>query len=564
MKRLSILALAVPAVLWAGLALGPGHVRAGEQDEEQKKVEKQVVVRHAGGGRLGVVLADTEGDVRGAKVRSVEEGSAAEKAGIKDDDVVVRFDGEAVRSASHLARLVGETPAGRAVPIEVTRGGATQKLTATLAEGNRGASGSTPEGCPACASSTSTCPSGTSRCPSRPRPPHAPSAPRSRPMPPHAPTAPHVWSWKGDDGSDMVFRMLGGGPRRLGVEYMEIGEQLASYFKLSGKTGVLVSSVDADGPAAKGGMKAGDVILKVGTEAIEDGEDLREAVAEAEGGKEITVTVQRDGRPLDLKVTLGEAGDEGEAPVGRRQPVGEAAAPVAGTGARPPAAGSSGRGRSASTSSRSRTSRVPPATSAGPRTRFARGTSRPTIPARPKPMLSAPPRAVPAALLREGQAPSGQGGVGHLEGDRAPSPGRREEGTHDRDEAEQEDAGSGGEEVERAAERLAGLPSEAPCRRPPPGPAPAPRPAATAARGSARRGRARSRGPGRRTSRGWPSRAAGSPAARPTPARCPARGRSGPRRRGRGRRRARGRGRGAAPRGPRAGRRTATGPAASG
>ena len=120
------------------------------------------------------------------------------------------------------------------------------------------------------------------------------------------PAAPHVWSWKSDDGSDMVFRMLGGGPRRLGVEYMEIGDQLASWLKLPGKTGVLVSSVDADGPAAKGGMKAGDVILKVGSEAIEDGEDLREAVAEAEGGQEITVTVQRDGRPLDLKVTLAK------------------------------------------------------------------------------------------------------------------------------------------------------------------------------------------------------------------------------------------------------------------
>jgi S1-C subfamily serine protease len=53
-------------------------------------------------------------------------------------------------------------------------------------------------------------------------------------------------------------------------------------------------------------MKAGDVILKVGAEAIEDGEDLREAVAEAEGGQEVTVSVLRDGRPLDLKVTLAK------------------------------------------------------------------------------------------------------------------------------------------------------------------------------------------------------------------------------------------------------------------
>ena len=137
--------------------------------------------------------------------------------------------------------------------------------------------------------------------PEAPAPPHAPSAPEA-PRPP----TPHAWSWKGDDFHDMVFRMGGGGPRKLGIEYMEVGEQLAGYFKLSGKTGVLVSSVDADGPAAKGGMKAGDVILKLGTEAIKDGGDLRDAVSEAEGGKEVTVTVQRDGRPIDLKVTLAK------------------------------------------------------------------------------------------------------------------------------------------------------------------------------------------------------------------------------------------------------------------
>jgi serine protease Do len=87
---------------------------------------------------------------------------------------------------------------------------------------------------------------------------------------------------------------------------MEIGEQLAGYFKVPGKTGVLVTSVDADGPAAKAGMKAGDVILKFDGKAIEDGHDLREAVSDAEGGKEVAVTVQRDGRPLDLKVTLAK------------------------------------------------------------------------------------------------------------------------------------------------------------------------------------------------------------------------------------------------------------------
>ena len=304
MKRLAALALGAPAILVAGLALGPGDVRAGETDQDGKKVEKRVVVRHAGGSRLGVGLEDTEGDVRGTKVRSVEEGSPAEKAGIKEGDVIVRFDGEAVRSASQLARLVGETPAGRSVAIEVTRGGATQKLSATLAEGNRRVRVFSGDGLPGMRELNFEMPEWEVEAPEPPSPPHAPAPPHA-PMAPRVPM-PHAWSWKSDDGHDMVFRMLGGGPRKLGIEYMEIGEQLAGYFKLGGKTGVLVSAVSADGPAGKAGMKAGDIVLKLGAEAIADGDDLREAVAEAEGGQEVTVTVQRDGRPLDLKVTLAK------------------------------------------------------------------------------------------------------------------------------------------------------------------------------------------------------------------------------------------------------------------
>ena len=308
MKRLAALALGVPAILLGGLALGPGDVRAGEKDAgSEKKIEKRVIVRHAGGGRLGVSLEETEGDVRGAKVRAVDEGSPAQKAGIKDGDVIARFDGEAVRSASHLARLVGETPAGRSVAIEVTRGGATQKLTATLAEGRSRVRVSSGEGLPGMREFAFEMPEWEVEVPEPPEPPEPPGAPGAPSVPraPRAPRAPmpHVWGWTGGDTNDMVFRMFGGGPRKLGIEYIEVGEQLASHFKLAGKTGVLVTSVDADGPAGKAGIKAGDVILKLGTATIEDGEDLREAVAEAEGGTETAVTVQRDGRPLDLKVT---------------------------------------------------------------------------------------------------------------------------------------------------------------------------------------------------------------------------------------------------------------------
>jgi serine protease Do len=299
MNRRIAPATGVAAALVASLSLGPGDVRAFGRDGDDQKIEKRVVVRHAGGGRLGVTIGDTTGETRGASVRSVAEASAAEKAGIKEGDVIVRFDGEAVRSASHLRRLVAETPAGRAVAIDVARGGATQKLTATLGESGKGFRLFSGEGPEALHEFEFEAPDLELMVPPPPGAPHPP-------LPPNAPRAPMPWSFKGDDGRDFAFKMLSGGPRKLGIEYMELGEQLASYFKLSGKSGVLVSAVDADGPAAKAGMKAGDVVLKLGGDAIKGGDDLRDALSKAEGGSEVAITLQRDGRPVELKVTLAK------------------------------------------------------------------------------------------------------------------------------------------------------------------------------------------------------------------------------------------------------------------
>ena len=52
------------------------------------------------------------------------------------------------------------------------------------------------------------------------------------------------------------------------------GGGFPAHVKLAGKAGVLVSSVDPGGPAGKAGMKAGDVVLKLDTQAIQDGDDL--------------------------------------------------------------------------------------------------------------------------------------------------------------------------------------------------------------------------------------------------------------------------------------------------
>jgi C-terminal processing protease CtpA/Prc len=253
------------------------------EQKAEKEVERHVRVIRLGGSYLGVTLEEVEKDdvgrlklpaERGAIVRSVEPDSPAEKAGLKADDVILGFQGEAIHTARQLTRLVREAPVGRTVALDVSRDGATQKLSATLAERERASGG---------AFSWVT-PDFHVEVPEPPEPPEPPEMPI-------APRALLEWS----------------GPRKLGIQYMEIGEQLAKHFKVSQEEAVLVSSVEADSPAAKAGMKAGDVIVKLDGTAIEGASSLRRALNKAEAGQAVTITVQRDGKPLDLKVTLGGA-----------------------------------------------------------------------------------------------------------------------------------------------------------------------------------------------------------------------------------------------------------------
>jgi serine protease Do len=256
------------ALLAAGVALA-----AGPANEKEEK-DVQIVQFSGRGATLGVVLEDVEGGARGAAVKDVKGESPAAKAGIKAGDVIVRFDGETVRSVAQLRRLVRETPAGRPIAVEVTRGGATQKLTATLEKSRDLDAGDMW--------------------------PHV--TPPVPPEPPEAPEPP-AFNWHGRGPDAFHFELGDRGPRKLGIRYQEISGQLAKYFHLADENGILVVSVDDDGPAGKAGMKAGDVILKIGGKAVHEGDDVRSVVRDLEAGKETTVSIQRDGKPMDLKLT---------------------------------------------------------------------------------------------------------------------------------------------------------------------------------------------------------------------------------------------------------------------
>lgn len=98
----------------------------------------------------------------------------------------------------------------------------------------------------------------------------------------------------------------------LGVRYASINPEMAKAEKLPVKVGALVTAsgkqqaVIPDSPAAKAGIRAGDIITKVGDTTIIEGKGLATILSQYPPGKELTLTILRDGKEQTLGVTLGE------------------------------------------------------------------------------------------------------------------------------------------------------------------------------------------------------------------------------------------------------------------
>ena len=90
----------------------------------------------------------------------------------------------------------------------------------------------------------------------------------------------------------------------LGVSIQTLTPDLAKGFGLSDGKGALVASVTDDSPAMKAGMKAGDVITEYDGHKVAGAEDLPRLVAETPAGREVPVTVLRDGKPLKLQARV--------------------------------------------------------------------------------------------------------------------------------------------------------------------------------------------------------------------------------------------------------------------
>jgi serine protease Do len=225
-------------------------------------------------------------EVRGVAVEKVVETSPAAAAGLQAGDVILKFNGEDVSSARKLTRLIGEVDPDHQAKITISRNGREQEITATLAK--------------------------------RPAPKLAdgsfyrvpmPDVPNVAPMPnmiPRGELLPRVYGMPGGEGQSFVWRA--GEGRVIGVGVTALTEQLATHYGV--ENGVLINEVRENSPAAKAGLKAGDIIVEIDGKAVKGELDIMKAVnAKKEG--DVQLAIVRDGKRQTVTVTPEKSKDSG-------------------------------------------------------------------------------------------------------------------------------------------------------------------------------------------------------------------------------------------------------------
>ncbi|MFQ6371583.1 DegQ family serine endoprotease [Shewanella sp. YIC-542] len=107
----------------------------------------------------------------------------------------------------------------------------------------------------------------------------------------------------------------------LGVMGRDLDGKLAEGFGLDSQHGGFVNEVIADSPAAKAGLKAGDVIISLNDRPVKSFQELRAKIGTMGAGTEVKLGIIRDGDKKAIKVTLGDAGEMKEASAGDVHPM---------------------------------------------------------------------------------------------------------------------------------------------------------------------------------------------------------------------------------------------------
>jgi membrane-associated protease RseP (regulator of RpoE activity) len=262
---------------WAAMA-SPGAAAQGRGIAGLLQ-EPSKLLHSSSQGYLGVDLTDVDQEkaqalklkeVRGAVITLVDHDAPAGKIGLKVNDVVVQLNGQSVEGAEQLRRMLREIPAGRKVSLEISRDGNVQTLAVELANRkamehdvwNR---------------------IGTGGDLFAPGPGMGILADGDSPMP---------------GGFHMPFF---GSSLNVGALVEPLTSQMAEYLGVPG--GLMVRQVAHKSEADAAGLKAFDVILKVGPDAIATLADWERAL-HTNQGKTVLVTVLRERKQQTLTLQV--------------------------------------------------------------------------------------------------------------------------------------------------------------------------------------------------------------------------------------------------------------------
>ncbi|WP_207512169.1 PDZ domain-containing protein [Longitalea luteola] len=202
------------------------------------------------GAMLGV-FTEKDKDVKGAIIQKVTEGSAADKAGLKENDVIKKVNDEVIDSPEDLSKVIGKHKPEDKVTITYERSGKSAKTEATLGKrkGNVIMGG-----------------------------PHEFQMPNFN------------FDWKDGDFGPRAFSY--GGRPRLGIKAQDTEE---------GK-GAKVLSVDDESPAEKAGIQEDDVITEFDGKKVNSAEELASAARESKDKAAVKITFNRNGKSQTVEV----------------------------------------------------------------------------------------------------------------------------------------------------------------------------------------------------------------------------------------------------------------------
>src|SRR5262245_41865782 len=174
--------------------------------------------------------------------------SPAGNAGLRSGDVIVEFDGKHVTSPKQLTEMVADTPVGKPTQLKYVREGRTEVATVKLGE----------------------------------RPSRIGESDQGD---------------KGDDPEEAA-------PTKLGISVSEVNPSIAREMKLRIPSGVAVTRVQPNSPAAEAGLQPGDVIHRINRMPVTNRQDYLHALTTLKSEKEVTLQVETGGRLTFLSLDL--------------------------------------------------------------------------------------------------------------------------------------------------------------------------------------------------------------------------------------------------------------------